>query len=186
MVSEPLRPKLTYEDFLGFPEDGKRHELIDGEHYMTPAPFIRHQAIVAALTHWMRAHVVDEGLGLVLPAPVDVVLSEHDVVEPDLVFISRERRDRITEANIQGAPDLVVEVLSESTRRRDEITKRHLYERHGVREYWLIDPELETVKVWRAGERGFERTTELSLERGEVLTTPVVSGFELPLSRLFP
>lgn len=136
---------------------------------------------------WMPLHfadVVEEGLGLVLPAPVDVVLSEHDVVEPDLVFISRERRDRITEANIQGAPDLVVEVL-ESTRRRDEITKRHLYERHGVREYWLVDPELETVKVWRAGERGFERRAELSLERGDSLTTPVIPGLELPLSRLF-
>lgn len=185
MVSEPLRLKLTYEDFLGFPEDGKRHELIDGEHYVTPAPSIRHQSIVAALTHWLRAHVLEAGLGLVLPAPVDVVLSEHDVVEPDLVFVSEERRDRVTEPNIQGAPDLVVEVLSDSTRRRDEITKRHLYELYGVREYWLIDPELETVKVWRAGERGFEPRTELSLERGDVLTTRVVPGFELPLSRLF-
>ena len=186
MVSEPLRPKLTYEDFLGLPDDGKRHELIDGEHYVTRAPFIRHQAVVAALTHWLRAHVLEEGLGLVLPAPVDIVFSEHDVVEPDVVFVSEERQDRVTEANIQGAPDLVVEVLSAGTRRRDEITKRHLYERHGVREYWLIDPELETVKVWRAGEPGFERTAELSLEGGDALTTPMLPGLDLPLSRLFP
>ena len=186
MVSEPLRPKLTYEDFLGLPDDGKRHELIDGEHYMTPAPSVRHQSVVAALTHWLRAHVLAEDLGLVLPAPVDVVLSEHDIVEPDLIFLSNERRDRVTEANIQGAPDLVVEVLSDSTRRRDEITKRHLYERRGVREYWLVDPELQTVKGWRAGGRGVGRTAEVAAEGGGGRPGPGVPGFEVALRRLFP
>lgn len=182
---EPLRLKLTYEDFLGFPEDGKRHELIDGDHFVTPAPFTAHQSISAALTQYLRAHIVEAELGKLYAAPTDVVLSEHDVVEPDLLFISNERMDRVTEANIQGAPDLLVEILSPGTRRRDEITKRHLYEGYGVREYWIVDPELETVKVFRAGERGFESPVELALERDEVLTSPLLPGLELPLERVF-
>ena len=185
MVSEPLRLKLSYEDFLGFPEDGKRHELIDGEHYVTPSPFVRHQILVSRLLRALADHVDEQDLGLVLPAPMDVVLSEHDVVEPDLLFVSRERSNRITEANVQGAPDLVVEILSPGTRHRDEITKRHLYEAHDIREYWIVDPELETVKVWRRSGSGFERSAELSVEEGDTLTTPLLPGLEIPLSWLF-
>lgn len=182
--SPPL--KLTYEDYLHLPEDGKRHELIDGDHYVTPAPFTRHQILLANLFRALDRWVDERALGRVLPAPVDVVLSEVDVVQPDLLFLAREHLERLTEANVQGPPDLVVEILSESTRRTDEITKRHLYERYGVPEYWIVDPVLEAVKVYRGapGER-YARASELSREAGDVLSTPLLPDLTVPLEHIF-
>lgn len=119
-------------------------------------------------------------------APFDVVFSNFDVVEPDVLFVSDERATQImTAKNVQGAPDLVVEVGSPSTRRRDEKLKQQLYERFGVSEYWVIDPELESIKVYRAVEGRYVRTHELTLEHSDVLTTPLLPGLELPLIRIF-
>lgn len=179
--------KLTYEDFLGFPEDGRRHELIDGEHVVTPSPRTKHQRISMALGTRLHQHVREHGLGQVLAAPMDVVLSDVDVVEPDLIFVSNDRAGIVGEVNLGGAPDLLVEILSESTRRRDEITKRHLYERFGVREYWVVDPVLDSIKVHRPGDDGtFRRAAELTLEAGDTLTSPLLPGLELPLAEIFP
>ncbi len=177
--------KLTFEDYLLFPDDGKRHELIDGEHYMTPAPNTRHQAISMNLASEIRWYLRDHPVGRVLAAPVDVVLSEVDVVQPDLVFVSEERSRIVTEANLQGAPDLVVEILSPSTRRTDEVVKRKLYERFGVGEYWVVDPELESIKVYRSGRSGFRRAAKLSAEDDHTLTTPRLPGLALPLASVF-
>jgi Uma2 family endonuclease len=127
----------------------------------------------------------DQHLGEVLPAPVDVVLSSTDVVQPDLIFLSAERRNLFTEDNVQGAPDLVGEILSEATRRKDEVTKRHLYQRFGVAEYWVIDPELETVKVYRRSGEWLERQVELSLEAKDRLSSPLFPRLEIPLADLF-
>jgi Uma2 family endonuclease len=121
----------------------------------------------------------------VLFAPADVVLSDVNVVEPDLFFLSNERLDRLTRKNVQGAPDLVMEVLSESTRRTDEVRKRKLYERVDVLEYWLVDAELETVEVYRKIGGGFDRPIELSCAAGDSLTTPLLPGFRVPLAKLF-
>jgi Uma2 family endonuclease len=177
--------KLTYEDLRYWPEDGKRHELIDGEHCVTPAPIPRHQ-IVSGRLFSRVGRVVDQGqLGLLLYAPVDVVLSEIDVVEPDLVFIGASRLGIVRETHVQGAPDLVVEILSPSTRRRDEITKRHLYEQHGVPEYWVVDPELDAIKVYRLGDGGYRREAELTVEAGDELTSPVFPGLRVPLAEIF-
>src|SRR5438128_3226950 len=159
--------KLTYEDFLLFPDDGKRHELIDGEHYVTPSPKTKHQRVSGNLFAALHNHVHPRRAGQLLAAPMDVLLSDTDVVEPDLLFISAARSSIITEPNIQGAPDLVVEILSEGTRKTDEITKRKLYERFGVTEYWVVDPELETVKVYRLSDRRYVRAAELSTEAGD-------------------
>jgi Uma2 family endonuclease len=177
--------KLTYEDYLYLPEDGKRHEIIDGEHYVTPAPSIRHQRLVTRLGRLLDAFAAERGAGLALVAPTDVVLSETDVVQPDLLFVSKARMQRVTDANIRGAPDLVVEVLSAANRRTDEITKRDLYAKYGVSEYWIVDPELETVKVYRLAEKGFERAAELSAERQDALASPLLPGLEIPLAELF-
>lgn len=178
--------KLTYEDYLEFPDDGNRHELIEGDHVVTPAPNIRHQMLVGELYARLRAFVKDRDLGHVLMAPTDVVLSEHEVVQPDLLFVAREHLERIGEAYLDGAPDLVVEIVSEATRRRDEVLKRHLYERHGVGEYWLVDPVVEVVKVFRRTADGtFERLPELSLEADDTLSTPLLPGLEIPLNELF-
>jgi Uma2 family endonuclease len=177
--------KLTYEDYLTFPDDGRRHELIDGEHFVTPAPIPRHQLAVTELVLALGNWVEEDGTGLVLPSPIDVVFDDTTVVQPDLLWISEERRSIVTETNVQGAPDLVVEVLSPTTRRTDEIIKRKLYGRFGVREYWIVDPELETIKLWRPDGERFVRAAELSLEDDAVLTSPLLPGFALPLRRLF-
>ena len=122
----------------------------------------------------------------IFTAPYDMVLTRFDVVEPDLIYLSNERAAEImTAAHLRGAPELVVEIGSPSTRQRDETIKRHLYERTGVSEYWFVDPELDVVRVYlRTGEK-FTRPQELSHEAGDTLTTPLLPGLALPLSRIF-
>lgn len=185
MSSRTHRVKFTYEDYLLFPEDGKRHELIDGDHFMTPSPSTRHQRISLKLATAFAVFLKNNRLGEVFDAPMDVVLSETDVVQPDLLFISSGRASIVTDKNIQGAPDLVVEILSDGTRKTDEVIKRKLYERHGISEYWVVDPELETVKVYRTTEKGYTRAAELSRETNDTLNTPLLSGFQIPLSEIF-
>lgn len=176
--------KLTYEDYLGFPEDGRRHEILDGEHIVTPAPSRRHQSVCRWILHYLAAWTVDHG-GEVFAAPFDVVLSPTDIVQPDVLYISPERSSILTDANAQGAPDLVIEILSESTRRRDEVTKRHLYARHGVIEYWIVDPVLETVKIYRDPAAGFAESTTLARESGDHLESPLLARLRLAIDRIF-
>jgi Uma2 family endonuclease len=177
--------KLTYDDFVLFPDDGKRHELIDGEHYVTPSPGLKHQKVSGNL-HLMIANWLEENaVGQIFYAPFDVVFSRFDVVEPDLLYMSNGRAaDILTKANVQGAPELVIEIGSPGTRKRDETIKRRLYERSGVSEYWFVDPEIDVVRVYR-NEKGFGRPLELSAEAGDVLTTPLLPDLSLPLSRVF-
>jgi Uma2 family endonuclease len=177
--------KFTYEDYLLFPDDGRRHELIDGDHYVTPAPKTKHQIVSSNLLRILGNFVHDRRLGQVLTAPTDVVLSDLDVVQPDLLFISAARASIISEKNIQGPPDLVIEILSETTRRTDEVIKRKQYERFGVSEYWIVDPELETAKVYRLTGQGFQRTAELAKESGDTLSTPILPNLQLPLAAIF-
>ncbi len=181
--AEPVR--LTYDDFVGFPDDGRRHELIDGEHVVTPTPVLRHQRICRRILVAIDIYLQSHPLGEVFGAPFDVILSDHDIVEPDILFVSNERRE-VLQDWVRGAPDLVVEILSPSTRRRDEVTKRHLYDHSGVREYWVVDPEIDVVKVYRrAAAGGFDRAAELTREAEEVLETPLLPGFSVQLADLF-
>ena len=134
-----------------------------------------------ALANWLREHPV----GKVYAAPLDVILSDADVVEPDLLFVSNERREVLGKW-IHGAPDLVIEILSPGTRRTDEITKRHLYDRVGVREYWIVDGEIEAVKIYRRQDDGsFPRVADLTREEGHSIDTPLLPGFSLSLAELF-
>ena len=179
--------KLTYEDFLLFPDDGKRHELIDGEHYVTPSPTTKHQRVSGNLPWLLRSYLQEHPIGQIYYAPLDTVFSDFDVVEPDLLYMSTARATAIlTAQHVKGSPELVVEIGSPSTRGRDETIKRRLYERFAVSEYWVVDPELDLVRVYRrdAGSL-FARPIELSLERGDVLTTPLLPGLELPLLDIF-
>jgi Uma2 family endonuclease len=178
--------KLTYEDFVLFPDDGKRHELIDGEHYVTPSPNTRHQAISGSLYlligNWLEEHPI----GRVFYAPYDVVFSDLDVVEPDLLYLSNERAARVlTPLHAKGVPELVVEIASKGTRKRDETIKRRLYERAGVSEYWVVDPETDVVRVYRRDGERFARPVEHSREADDVLTTPLLPGLEMRLARIF-
>src|SRR5215510_3774536 len=155
---KPAAPgvKLTYDDFLLFPDDGLRHELIDGEHYVTPSPIPRHQLIASNL-HWLiRSYLEERPIGVVFFAPVDIVLSHFDVVVPDLLYMSNERsREILTHANVRGTPELVIEVGSPGTSKRDETIKLRLYERAGVLEYWIVDPKRDVIRVHRRAEEAF-------------------------------
>jgi Uma2 family endonuclease len=184
-MSLPRSVRFTYDDFLLFPEDGKRHEIIDGDHFMTPAPNTKHQRIAVKLTTMIETFLKPSRAGTLFAAPYDVILSDEDIVEPDLLFVSAARAAIITEKNIQGPPDLVVEILSDSTRKTDEVVKRKLYERCGVREYWIVDPELETVKIYRLTAQGYVRAAELAREANETLSTPLLPGFQAPLADIF-
>jgi len=178
--------KLTYDDFLLFPDDGQRHELIDGEHYVTPSPASVHQRIVGNIYFRMRRFLEGSPVGEAFLAPFDVVFGTHDVVEPDLLYIAAaRRRDILTAQHVRGVPDLVIEVGSPGTRKRDETIKRRLYERTGVQEYWVVDPELEVVRVYRLDGGTYGRPIELAREAGDVLKSGVIEGFELPLTDVF-
>jgi Uma2 family endonuclease len=179
--------RLTYDDFVHFPDDGRRHELIGGSHYVSPSPNTKHQSISGRLHALMWVYLDTHPIGQVFHAPWDVVFGEFDVVEPDLVYISNERAKAIiTPAHARGAPDLIVEITSRGTRKRDHFVKRRLYERDGVTEYWIVDPAIEGVQIFRRRDGvSFERPTEIRRDAGDVLVTPLLPGFSLPLERLF-
>ena len=144
-MATEVAARLTYEDYANMPDD-ERYELIDGELIMAAAPSMKHQGVGAGLFRFFLI-AVERGLGWAYFAPVDVALSEYDVVQPDLLFVLKENAHIITEANVQGAPDLVVEILSPSTSRRDWNEKRDLYAKYGVRELWIADPDERVVWV---------------------------------------
>ena len=182
----PAHPgvKLTYDDFVLFPDDGKRHELIGGEHYVTPSPNIRHQQISADILGLIWMYLEAHPIGRIFHAPLDVVFSEFDVVEPDLLYVSNERAaEVVTPQHIRGTPNIVIEIASPGTRKRDEKIKRRLYERAGVSEYWIVDPETDVVRLYRRTAAGFDRAIELSREANDVLTTALLPGLDLPLTR---
>lgn len=200
--------KLTYDDYLRMPADGLRHELIGGVHFVAASPNLRHQRISANVFWMLRSYLETHPLGEVLYAPLDVVLSDFDVVEPDLFYVSRARAGRLRETHLRGAPDLIVEILSGSTGARDRTLKHALYERAGVDEYWLIDPSRDCVEVYRRVDAGRHTVDQLaghadeagrgqsaavyvlarvlSREAGDVLTTALLPGAEFPLSAVFP
>ena len=182
-----LDTRLTYDDFLLFPDDGRRHEIIDGEHYVTPSPNTRHQELVGRLhvelALYLREH---PGAGRVFVAPFDVIFTKWDIVEPDVLFIAGDQAEILTDKNVQGAPAIVIEILSKGTRKTDERVKRRLFERGGTREYWLVDPELDLIKVFRRHADGsFPRVAELTREAHDTLSTPLLPGLAIDLEALF-
>ena len=185
MATPARKPKYTYQDYLLFPDDGNRHEIIGGEHYVSPAPGRRHQKTVGNFHFHLRLFLEQNPLGEVLLAPLDVAISDWDVVQPDLLFLSRERSAIGQERGIFGAPDLVIEVLSDSTRTMDETTKLELYETAGVREYWMADPDAGTIQVYQFRNGRLIPMAELSAAAGDRLETPLLPGLTLRLSQIF-
>ena len=180
--SSPVTTKFTYEDYLKTSDD-ERYELLDGELIIMPAPSIAHQHVAMKLGTRLDTFAEEGNLGVVYSAPTDVVLSETDVVQPDLLFISLERAHRITPANIQGAPDLIVEIRSDSSAERDETLKRQLYAEYGVEEYWLVDPEAMTITVLLLGDGGYAEAATYTV--GQTLTSPTLEGFSVNLDEIF-
>ena len=144
-----LRPdeRMTYDDYAALPDDGLRRQVIDGEVFATPAPSIRHQKLVRDIVVAIEVYVRGHGGGQVFLSPCDVVLSEYDVVQPDVIFVADDRIEVVTTANIRGVPTLVVEVVTDS--RMDRVRKRDLYARAGVPTYWIVDPEADRIEVYR-------------------------------------
>jgi Uma2 family endonuclease len=138
--------KLTYADLVATPEDGKRYEIIDGKLYVNGSPSTYHQQVSGRLLYQLYTKVELTGRGWVIQARIDVLLGVNDIVDPDLIVILQAHHAIIKEPNIQGVPDLIVEILSPSTRNVDRGEKRRLYERYGVPEYWLVDPDTHTVE----------------------------------------
>lgn len=174
--------RYTADDYRALPSGGPRYQLVDGELLrMTPAPSYRHQALVWELGTRLRSHVRALALGDVVGAPIDVYLSDVDVLQPDLLFLARDHLDRIADDGVHGPPDLVVEVLSPSTRNLDLGAKRKTYARHGVVEYWVLDPDARSVTVYDLTAPPTHRV----LDTDALLTSPLLPGLELHLSSLF-
>src|SRR5882672_3925039 len=148
----PTRAVLTYSDYAALPDDGRRYELHRGELSMTPSPRTRHQGAVLALGSRLYDHVKSRGLGRVFVAPTDCILSDVTVVQPDVLYVATDRLSIISERGIEGAPTLVVEVLSPSTAYLDRNRKMSLYEEHGVPYYWIVDPESRSIEAYALAE----------------------------------
>jgi len=173
---------FTYQDLLNTPDDGKRYEVLEGDLVVSPSPSWRHQRIVTKVFEVLLG-AERAGHGKVVTAPMDVVMDEHDVTEPDLLFIVTQRTGIATETHVAGAPDLVVEILSESTRKRDVTTKRRIYERHGVPFYWIVDPEEEAVRIFELREGKYPEPVVVRVGQG--LSCPLFPDVAVDVGSLF-
>jgi Uma2 family endonuclease len=174
---------FTYQDYLDLPEDGNRYEVINGELIMVAAPNTGHQIISAYIEVELYNFVKTKQLGQVLDAPIDVILSESNVVQPDILFISKENSSIITEKNIAGAPDLIIEIISPSSAYYDLLEKKELYAVHGVREYWIVEPKKQWIEVYINQNRKFE--LDQRVEQTGVIKSCVVNGWSLELVNVF-
>ena len=182
MTTRRARVRFNYKDYCLLPED-KRYELIDGELYMPPAPGSAHQRRLLRLARIVADFVEQNALGEVFIAPFDVILSDEDVLQPDLLFVSKERQGIISERGCEGPPDLVLEVLSPSTQERDRELKRKVYANYGVRELWLVDPTLNAIEVF-----GLESEGLVSIQvygAGSQVHSQIIPGLSLPVERVF-
>ena len=180
----PIRKKVhTYEDYLALPDDRKQYQILEGELVMTPAPFVIHQQIGLRLKLRFVQFVETHSLGYVFDAPCDVVLSKTNVLQPDILFISNQNIKVITEKNIQGAPDLVVEIISPSTAYYDLFDKKEIYQKFGVKEYWLVDPKKEWIEIHTL-DKGSYQLHHRAAKKGSVQSKLLI-GFAVDLKELF-
>ena len=173
----------TYEDYAALPDDGNRYEVIEGELVMAPAPRVSHQRCSFNLGLIVGPYVKAHGLGEILAAPCDVVLDARNVLQPDLIFISKTRSEVVTEKNLQGAPDLAVEILSPSSLRRDRVQKMRIYARHGVAHLWLIDAQARTLEELVLDGSTYRLAS--ACEGDEVFRPAIFPGLEVPLKEVW-
>ena len=174
--------KLTYDDYVLIPDDGLRHEIIDGEHYVNPAPNVRHQRILLRMVRAVAEFVDQHDLGEVFISPIDVVFSKHNVVQPDLLFVRKENTGEVQGAFVKVTPDLVVEVLS-TNRKHDEVRKLKLYDTFNVTEYWIVDPEDNVVKMYRRREGGL--TLVETIDDDGTIASRLLPRFALAAQKVF-
>ena len=180
-LAERHSKRWTYDDYARLDEE-QRYEIIDGELLMAPAPDYLHQDWSRKLFRRMDKHVIDGKLGEVLYAPLDVVLDAENVIQPDLLFIANANLSILQARGVFGAPDLLVELISPSSVRRDRYLKKGLYARFGVKEYWIVDTANKAIEVWKLQNRQFELHCMVE-EKGKV-TSVVLAGLEFDLSEI--
>lgn len=187
LTSVPPKTKpdlLTYDDYVTFPDnDGIRKEIIEGELFMTPAPATNHQLILLRLAKMLDDYIHQNDLGTVLISPYDVIFSTINIMQPDILFISNENLSILTDLNAKGAPDLVVEILSPSTMDNDRIYKKLVYEKYGVKEYWIVDPQEETIEVWYLKDARFQLFHKA--RKHQNINSKLLEDLELDLSLIF-
>ena len=185
MVTSPIPGvyRLTFADWLRFPDDGRLYEILEGELYVTPRPSVEHQRISRNIEFFLVSFLRRSSRGEVLDAPIGVRLSDEDVLEPDLVVVLREHANRIGTQVIEGVPDLIVEILSPGTARRDLGPKRDKYREAGVPEYWIVDPASATIDVQVLRDGAYVR--EALFRREETLRSPLLPGLEIALGEVF-
>ena len=180
---QTTKKPFTYQDYLQQPDDGKRYEVINGELIMAPFPLTIHQRVSRKIGLKLNQFVEEKHRGEVFFAPIDVVLSETNVYQPDIIFISRERKEIITEKNISGAPDLVIEILSPSTAYYDLFDKKEQYEKFGVKEYWIVDPMRQWIELYQLKEGKFNLVQKLQ-KQGK-LRSELLKGLIIDLQEIF-
>lgn len=178
----PLKDSYTYEDYAKLPE-GAPYQLIGGEIIMTPSPTPYHQKISAEISFRLISFVKDKKLGEVFVAPLDIYLSDKDVYQPDIIFISKERQEIIGKRKIEGAPDMVIEILSPFTAYYDLRKKYRVFEQYGVREYWIVDPELRKIEVYENQNKRFKIYSEAEGEG--TVSSKVLDGLTISLVEIF-
>lgn len=178
------REILTYQDYLTFPDgDGIKKEIIEGELFMSPAPSIKHQLILRDLAILLHNYIKQHDLGELFFAPCDVVFSNINVMQPDILFISKSNFHILTELNIKGAPDLIVEIVSPSSKDTDRIYKKNVYQKFGVKEYWLVDPNEETVEIWVLKNKNFHLYCRAS--KDQKIESQLLQGLQIELDLIF-
>lgn len=175
--------RFVADDIWESPEDGNRYEVIDGGLYVTPPPVWQHQHASDTLFGYLWQHIHPRRLGKIVTAPIGVVLDSENGIQPDLVYVSRERMDIITESGIKGVPDLVVEVLSPSTRARDRGIKMRRYAGAGVPHYWIVDPRTRAVEEYALTEAGYSRVGLSGT--GDVFRPALFPGLGIPVDDLW-
>ncbi|MBI4871301.1 MAG: Uma2 family endonuclease [Candidatus Riflebacteria bacterium] len=179
----PLAERITYAQYRQLPDDGKRYEVIDGELYVTPSPVWTHQRISFWITCLIGGWIEQNGLGCLQSAPLDVILSDDTIVQPDHLFIRKERVPTIVGQWVHGQPDLAIEILSPSTAGRDQVVKRSAYARHGISEYWIVDPETRSVTVLVLKGKHYAKLGSVCGDR--FISSSVLSGLPVHAADLF-
>jgi Uma2 family endonuclease len=183
VLDDSKKIKITYQDYLNTPDD-MRYELREGQLIMmTPAPTTNHQKISRKILIILGKFVEENNLGEVFDAPCDVVFDEENVLQPDILFIAKENSHIITEKNIQGAPDLVIEIISENTARIDMVQKKHLYARFGVKEYWIVIPDERSIEVYVISNKCYTLHQKYNLQ--DSLTSSLLTHLTFNLKQVF-
>ena len=187
--------KYSYSDYVKIPDDGKRLEILNGELIMSPSPIAVHQRVIKKLTIQLDNIVEDNNLGEVFIAPFDVILDKYNIVQPDIFFISTENQNivtekNITDKNITGSPDLVIEVLSPSTAYNDLVTKKEIYEQFGVKEYWIIDPEKQWMEIYSlkkksSAEDAMKYSIFQRIEKHGKINSEIIPHLEVEFQKFF-